>query len=66
LVKYIFSNVEDITPEEFQSIVSETLSDDKGGLIMTLAEKLRNEGRILFVMIAATDDGNSLVFDFIY
>ncbi len=44
LVKYIFSNVEDITPEEFQSIVSNTLSEDKGGLIMTLAEKLRNEG----------------------
>ena len=45
LIKYIFSNVEDITPEQFQTIVSNTLSEDKGGMIMTLAEKLRNEGR---------------------
>ncbi|MFH2059978.1 MAG: Rpn family recombination-promoting nuclease/putative transposase [Pseudomonadota bacterium] len=45
LIKYIFSNVEDITTEQFQTIVSNTLSEDKGGLIMTLAEKLRNEGR---------------------
>lgn len=44
LIKYIFSNVEDITPEKFQSIVSNSLSEDKGELIMTLAEKLRNEG----------------------
>ncbi len=44
LIKYIFSNVEDMTPEKFQSIVSNALSEDKGGLIMTLAEKLRNEG----------------------
>ncbi|MBU1195866.1 MAG: Rpn family recombination-promoting nuclease/putative transposase [Proteobacteria bacterium] len=45
LIKYIFSNVEDITPEQFQTIVSNTLSEDKGGMIMTLAEKLRDEGR---------------------
>ncbi len=44
LIKYIFSNVEDITTEQFQTIVSNTLSEDKGGMIMTLAEKLRNEG----------------------
>jgi hypothetical protein len=36
--------VEDIIHEEFQSIISNTLSEDKGGLIMTLTEKLRNEG----------------------
>ena len=34
LIKYIFSNVEDITPEQFQTIVSNTLSEDKGGMIM--------------------------------
>ncbi|MBU1195839.1 MAG: Rpn family recombination-promoting nuclease/putative transposase [Proteobacteria bacterium] len=45
LIKYIFSNVEDITTEQFQTIVSKTLSEDKGDMIMTLAEKLRNEGR---------------------
>lgn len=44
LIKYIFSNVEDITTEQFQTIVSNTLSEDKGGMIMTLAERLRNEG----------------------
>lgn len=45
LIKYIFSNVEDMTAEEFHSIVSRTLSTDRGDLIMTLAEQLRNEGR---------------------
>jgi len=44
LIKYVFSNVEDITVERIKSIVTDTLSEDKGGMIMTLAEKLRNEG----------------------
>jgi len=44
LIKYVFSNVEDITTEEFKSIISNTLSEEKGDMIMTLAEKLRNEG----------------------
>ncbi len=44
LIKYVFSNVDNITTEQFQSIISKTLSEDKGGIIMTLAEKLRNEG----------------------
>ncbi len=46
LIKYIFSNVEDITAEQFQTIVSNTLSEDKGDVIMALADKLRNEGRM--------------------
>ncbi len=46
LIKYIFSNVEDITAEQFQIIVSNTLSEDKGDVIMALADKLRNEGRV--------------------
>jgi predicted transposase/invertase (TIGR01784 family) len=45
LLKYIFSNVEGITTEQFQTIVLNALSEDKGDIIMTLAEKLRNEGR---------------------
>ncbi len=45
LIKYIFSNVEDITAEQFHTIVSKTLSEDKGDVIMALADKLRNEGR---------------------
>ncbi len=46
LIKYLFSNVEDITTEKIHSIVSNTLSEEKGGIIMTLAEKLRKEGHI--------------------
>jgi len=33
LIKYIFSNVEDMTPEQFQTIVSKPLSEDKGGVV---------------------------------
>jgi len=44
LIKYVFSNVEDITTEKFHAVVSNTLSEEKGGIIMTLAEKLRKEG----------------------
>lgn len=44
LIKYLFSNVEDITPEQIRSIVSNTLSEEKGDFIMTLAEQLENKG----------------------
>nr|WP_319393634.1 Rpn family recombination-promoting nuclease/putative transposase [uncultured Desulfobacter sp.] len=44
LIKYIFSNVEDITTEKFHTLVSNTLSEKKGDIIMTLAEQLRKEG----------------------
>ena len=44
LIKYLFSNVEDITTEKIHFIVSNTLSEEKGGIIMTLAEKIRKEG----------------------
>ena len=46
LIKYLFSNVEDITTEKIHFIVSNTLSEEKGGIIMTLAEKLRKEGHV--------------------
>ena len=45
LIKYLFSNVEDITTEKVHTIVSNTLSKEKGGIMVTLAEKLINEGR---------------------
>ena len=44
LIKYIFSNVEDITTEKFHTLVSNTLSEKKGEIIMTLAEQLENRG----------------------
>ena len=44
LIKYIFSNVDDITVDQMQSIVSSALLEDKGDFIMTLAEKIRKEG----------------------
>ena len=44
LIKYVFSNVEDITTEKIHTIVSNTLSEEKGGIIMTLAEQLENKG----------------------
>lgn len=36
--------METITPEAIYSIVTDTLSEEKGAIVMTLAEKLRNEG----------------------
>jgi flagellar biosynthesis/type III secretory pathway protein FliH len=44
LIKYVFSNVEDITTEKFHTLVSNALSEEQGGIIMTLAEQLRKEG----------------------
>ena len=44
LIKYVFSNVEDITTDDIQSIISKTLPEDKGDIIMTLAEQLENKG----------------------
>nr|WP_319491474.1 Rpn family recombination-promoting nuclease/putative transposase [uncultured Desulfobacter sp.] len=44
LIKYVFSNVEEITTEKFHTLVSNALSEEQGGIIMTLAEQLRKEG----------------------
>ncbi len=44
LIKYVFSNVDGMTTERIHSIVSNTLSEEKGGIIMTLAEQLENRG----------------------
>lgn len=44
LIKYVFSNVDDITVDGMQTIVSNPLPEDKGDLIMSLADKIRKEG----------------------
>ena len=44
LVKYVFSNVYDITVDKMQAIVHNALLEDKGEYIVTLAEKLRKQG----------------------
>ncbi len=43
--KYLFNTIDDVRPEEIKDIVEKALSEKEGGLIMTLAEKLRMEGR---------------------
>ena len=45
LILYILSNVENITTEQLVSKVKVTLPEEKGDIVMTLAEQLRNEGR---------------------
>jgi predicted transposase/invertase (TIGR01784 family) len=45
LLKYIFSNDVDLSTERIKTIVANTLSKSKGDFVMTLAEKLRQEGR---------------------
>ena len=44
LIKYIFTTVDTITPEKLKSVLVDTLSKDEGELIMTIAEKLKQEG----------------------
>ena len=42
--RYIFSATDNITVEEIKVMVEESISKDKGGEIMSLAERLRQEG----------------------
>ena len=42
---YIMSAREDATPETLKEIVEKAISKEAGGVIMTVAEKLRQEGR---------------------
>jgi len=44
ILRYLFSAADRITPDEFRSIVRESFSQKKGDFIMTLAERLRQEG----------------------
>ncbi len=44
LLRYLFSTIDDITIDKIKDIMEASISDEKGDLIMTLAEKLRSEG----------------------
>jgi len=45
ILRYLFNTVEDMTVDEIKGMVEKTVSKEQGGIIMTLAEKLRNEGK---------------------
>lgn len=44
VLRYLFSTMDNITVDEIKNMVEQSLSEDKGGFIMTLAEQLRDEG----------------------
>jgi len=44
VLRYIFHTVEGMSVDELKPVVEQNLSIEKGGLIMTLAEKIRDEG----------------------
>ncbi|MFK5954483.1 MAG: Rpn family recombination-promoting nuclease/putative transposase [Desulfobacterium sp.] len=46
VLRYLFSTVDDVSTETLKEIVEQALSDREGDNIMTLAEKLRMEGRL--------------------
>ncbi len=43
--KYLFNTIDGVSAEDIKNIVEHALSKKEGGLVMTLAEKLRMEGR---------------------
>ena len=44
IIRYVLSTVENMEAEDLKTMVEQTLSPEEGGLVMTLAEKLRTEG----------------------
>jgi predicted transposase YdaD len=42
--RYIINNIDDVSAEDLTRIVKESLSEKQGAFVMTLAEKLRQEG----------------------
>ena len=44
VLRYIFHTVEGMSVDELKPVVEQNLSIEKGGLIMTLADKIRDEG----------------------
>ena len=46
VLRYLFSTVDDVTTDQLKQVVEKALSAQEGEYIMTLAEKLRMEGRI--------------------
>jgi predicted transposase YdaD len=45
VIRYVLSTVENMGAEDLKTVVEQTLSPEKGELVMTLAERLRNEGK---------------------
>ena len=45
VLRYVLNTVENMSAEEVKSMVEQSLSAEKGELVMALAERLRNEGR---------------------
>ncbi len=46
VIRYLFSTIEGGNKEVIKAIVAKALSDKEGEYVMTLAEKLRSEGKI--------------------
>ncbi|MBF0121176.1 MAG: Rpn family recombination-promoting nuclease/putative transposase [Desulfobacterales bacterium] len=46
LLRYIFSAREDILPEKLKELVENNLSKHKGGIVMTVAERLMQQGAL--------------------
>ena len=46
VLRYLFNTMDDISTEEIREVAEQALSGKEGEYIMTLAERLRNEGRI--------------------
>ncbi|MBF0202254.1 MAG: Rpn family recombination-promoting nuclease/putative transposase [Desulfamplus sp.] len=46
IMRYLFSTLEGVSKEEIKEIVEKSISNQAGGCIMTIAEKLRSEGKI--------------------
>ncbi|MCP4352947.1 MAG: hypothetical protein GY795_46445 [Desulfobacterales bacterium] len=44
ILRYVFSTVEDMTAEKLKNVAEKLLSHKEGEFVMTLAEKLRDEG----------------------
>ena len=45
LIRYLLSNAEDIEINDLKSIVSNTIDQNKGDMVMIIADKLKQEGR---------------------
>ncbi len=46
VMRYLFSVIDDAPPEKIREIVEQAFSDREGDYIMTIAERLRHEGKI--------------------
>jgi hypothetical protein len=44
ILRYLFSAADSITADDLKRMLDESFSSEQGGIVMTLAEKLRKEG----------------------